>query len=204
MHIPCHVLTCVWTLSGAQWFSTFNFRCSYHQVEVRTEDTDKTAFICREGLFKFTTMPFGLTGAPATFQRLMDIIMSGLTYEICLVYLDDIIVFSKTLEEHLSRLATVLDRIHSLGLKIKASKTHLLKRSVDLLGHVVSYRGIEPQQEKVSAVQNWPQPRTVRVVRAFVGLCTCYRRFVEGFADMAAPLYDLLKKGATFQWTETC
>jgi hypothetical protein len=144
---------CLDAMSGAQWSSTFDFRCSYHQVEVRPEDADKTAFICREGLFKFTIMPFGLTGAPATFQRLMDMIMSGLTYEICLVYLDDIIVFSTTMEGHLERLSLVLDRIRSSGLKIKANKTHLLKRSVDFLGHVVSYRGIEPQAEKIIAVQ---------------------------------------------------
>jgi hypothetical protein len=155
---------CLDTMSGAQWFSTFDFRSSYHQVEVQPEDTDKTAFICREGLFKFITMPFGLCGAPATFQRLMDVAMAGLTYEICLVYLDDIIVFSSTLEEHLQRLALVLDRISSSGLKIKVSKTNLLKRSVAFLGHIVSSHGIGTQMEKIEAVMNWPVPQDVHDV----------------------------------------
>ena len=195
---------CLDSMSEAQWFSTFDFRSSYHQVEVRPEDADKTAFICREGLYRFNTMPFGLTGAPATFQRLMDMVMSGLAYEICLVYLDDVIVYSTSLEEHLRRLGLVLDRIKSSGLKIKPSKTHLLKRSVDFLGHVISYRGIQPQADKISAVDNWKRPENVHDVKAFVGLCTYYRRFVDKFADIAAPLYDLLKKGAAFVWSQAC
>jgi transposase InsO family protein len=195
---------CLDGMSGAQWFSTFDFRSSYHQVEVRPENADNTAFICREGLFRFLTMPFGLCGAPATFQRLMDMMMSGLNFEICLVYLDDIIVFSTTLEQHLERLCQVLDRIRTSGLKIRPSKTHLLRRSVNFLGHVVSYQGIEPQTEKLAAVRDWPQPENVRDVKASLGLCTYYRRFVEGFADRAAPLYELLTKNKTFKWTNRC
>ena len=91
---------CLNSLSGAQWFNAFDFRSSYHQVEVRHEDPGKMAFICREGLYRFNTIPFGLTGAPATFQRIMDMVMPGLAYEICLVYLDDVIVNSTSLEEH--------------------------------------------------------------------------------------------------------
>jgi Reverse transcriptase (RNA-dependent DNA polymerase)/RNase H-like domain found in reverse transcriptase len=149
-------------------------------------------------------MPFGLCGAPATFQRLMDMIMSGLNFEICLVYLDDIIVFSETLERHLERLVLMLDRIRASGLKIKASKTHLLQRFVDFLGHVISYRGIEPQQEKVTSVLNWPRPESAKEIKAFLGLCGYYRRFVEGFAEIAAPLYELLRKGRKFEWTGRC
>ena len=196
--------TCLDAMSGAKWFSTFDLRSSYHQVEVRPEDADKTAFICRDGLYRFVTMPFGLCDAPATFQRLMDMILSGLNFDICLVYLDDIIVFSNTTENHLERLALVLSRIQASGLKIKASKTHLLQKSVKFLGHVVSYRGIEPQREKISAVIDWPRPESRKDIKAFLGLCGYYRRFVEGFADIASPLYELLQKGRKFEWNERC
>ena len=119
---------CLDAMSGSHWFSTFDLRSSYHQVLNKPEDSDKTAFICREGQFKFRTMPFGLCNAGATFQRLMDMVMSGLAFEVCLVYLDDIIVFSSTLEEHFARLCMVLDRITKAGLKLKPSKCHLLQK----------------------------------------------------------------------------
>ena len=195
---------CLDAMAGAQWFSTFDFRSSYHQVEVRPEDADKTAFICRDGLFRFKTMPFGLCGAPATFQRLMDLVMAGLNFDICLVYLDDIIVFSSTLEHHLQRLRLVLDRIQKSGLKLKSSKCHLFQRSVDFLGHTVSYRGIEPQTEKVSAVVEWPEPTNLRELRAFLGLCGYYRRFVERFSERAGALYDLLEKGRKYEFSPAC
>jgi len=134
----------------------------------------------------------------------MDMVMSGLNFEVCLVYLDDIIVFSRTMEEHFERLTLVLDRILKSGLKIKPSKTHLLQRSVDFLGHRVSYRGIEPQVEKLDVIRKWPRPESVKEVRTFTGLCSYYRRFVRGFADIAAPLNELTMKGRRFQWSDYC
>ena len=195
---------CLDTMSGARWFSTFDFRSSYHQVETEPNDTDNTAFICREGQFKFVTMPFGLSCAPSTFQRLIDVMLAGLAYEICLAYLDDIIVFSSSVEEHLERLGKVLERILASGLKIKVSKTHLFRKSVDFLGHVVSDRGIEPQQEKIATVASWPEPGNIHELKAFIGLCTYYRRFVLGFSGVAAPLYGLMKKGVSFVWNDIC
>jgi hypothetical protein len=139
---------CLESMSGAKWFSTFDLRSGYHQVELAEEDADKTAFICREGMFKFTTMPFGLCNAGATFQRLMDVVMSGLAFEICLVYLDDIIVFSVTLEQHMERLASVLHRLIDAGLKLKPSKCNLMQLEVEFLGHIVSAEGISPHPKK--------------------------------------------------------
>ena len=127
---------CLDAMSGATWFSTFDLRSSYHQVGVDERDMDKTAFICREGQFRFRTMPFGLCNAGATFQRLMDVVMSGLTFEVCLTYLDDVIVFAASLEEHFARLALVLERLQGAGLKLKPSKCNLLQKSVEFLGHV--------------------------------------------------------------------
>ena len=129
---------CLDAMSGACWFSTFDLRSSYHQVVMEEKDADKTAFICREGQFRFRTMPFGLCNAGATFQRLMDVIMSGLTFEVCLTYLDDVITFSSTIEDHFVRLRMVLKRLRDAGLKLKPSKCNLLQVSVEFLGHVVS------------------------------------------------------------------
>jgi len=121
---------CLDAMSGARWFSAFDLRSSYHQVAMKEEDSDKTAFICREGQFKFKTMPFGLCNAGATFQRLMDMVMSGLAFEVCLVYLDDVIVFSTTIDEHFRRLSAVLTRLRDAGLKLKPSKCRLLQKHV--------------------------------------------------------------------------
>jgi hypothetical protein len=167
-------------------------------------DMDKTSFICREGQFRFRTMPFGLCNAGATFQRLMDVIMSGLTFEVCLIYLDDVIVFSSTLEEHFVRLKLVLERLQQAGLKLKPSKCSLLQRSVEFLGHVVSEGNVGVNPAKIRDVEEWPTPVSLKEVRGFVGLCSYYRRFVKDFGKIAAPLTSLSEKGRKFVWTEEC
>jgi len=145
-------------------------------------------------------MPFGLCNAGATFQRLIDIVMAGLNLEICLVYLDDIVVFARTCEEHLERLGMVLERLSQAGLKLKPEKCKFFRRSVQLLGHVISNEGIGTDPEKTEAVANWPTPTTIAEVRSFVGLASCYRRFVRDFAKIASPLHELTKKDAKFHW----
>src|SRR5664279_2859784 len=195
---------CLDAMSGATWFSTFDLRSSYHQVGVDERDMDKTAFICREGQFRFRTMPFGLCNAGATFQRLMDVVMSGLTYEVCLTYLDDVIVFASSLEEHSARLRLVFDRLQSAGLKLKPSKCSLLQRTVEFLGHVVSEGRVGVNPAKVRDVVEWPTPTSLKEVRGFVGLCSYYRRFVKGFGEIAAPLNALSEKNKVFCWTAEC
>ena len=195
---------CLDAMSGARWFSTFDLRSSYHQVPVVTKDADKTAFICREGMFRFKKMPFGLCNAGATFQRLMDLVLSGLSPEICLAYIDDVIIFSSDESSHLERLEAVLDRLTSAGLKLKPSKCSLLQRSVSFLGHIISAEGIATDPRKVSDITGWPVPRNVKEVRAFVGICGYYRRYVENFASIAKPLYQLTEKNHKFEWTADC
>jgi len=145
-------------------------------------------------------MPFGLTCAPSVFQRLMDLVLCGLTFEACMVYLDDIVIFSSDFETHLSRITQVFDRIRQAGLKLKASKCSLLQQRVAFLGHVVSSNGLEVQEEKVSTVRSWPVPTNLHDLRSYVGFCSYYRRFIEGFSNIASPLHELTRKGARFVW----
>lgn len=193
--------TCLDALGSATWFSTFDLRSAYHHVMVDPSDSDKTAFICPRGMYKFRRMPFGLCNAGATFQRLMDVVMSGLHFQVCLVYLDDIIIFSETVDQHLERLVIVLGRLRSAGLKLKPEKCALFQRSISFLGHVVSERGIQTDSKKIQVVQEWPIPRSIRDVRAFLGLASYYRRFVPNFASIAGPLHAMFGKGKRFVWS---
>ena len=163
---------------------------------------ERSAFCTRRGLFHFTRMPFGLAGAPSTFCRLMSIVLRDLLWKVCLCYLDDIIIFARTPEESLERLRIVLDRLREVGLKVKPSKCALFKTQVHFLGHMISENGVEPQPEKVKAIQDWPRPRCVRDVRAFYAFASYYRKFVKGFAIMAETLTKLTRKSVRFEWTQ--
>jgi len=195
---------CLDCLGGANWFSTMDLRSGYHQVAMDEHDKDKTTFVTRKGTFCFNVMPFGLCNAPATFQRLMDCTMRGLNYEVCLIYLDDIIVFSPDVATHFERLEVVLARLMGANLKLKPNKCSFLQRSVDFLGYKVSGRGIETDERKIDAVLRWPVPTKLREVRGFLGLCGYYRRFVHNFSEVAAPLHAMTKKNAPFRWTQKC
>jgi len=196
-----HIDTCLGSMNGAVWFSTLDLRSGYHNIPIREADRDKTAFITRRGCFRYKVMPFGLTCAPSVFQRLMDLVLCGLTYETCLVYLDDIIVFSRDFDTHLELLREIFTRLRLANLKVHIKKCCLFQRRVNFLGHVLTKTGIEVQPEKAEAVRTWPTPRNLSEVRSFVGLCSYYRRFIAGFADLAAPLHALTRKNVRFQWT---
>lgn len=195
------IADCLDALGGARYFSTFDLRSGYHQVEVEPESRDKTSFVTRQGTFRFRKMSFGLCNAPATFSRLMNMVMSGLDYVTCLVYLDDILVFSRTVPEHLERLEILFKRLRRANLKLKPSKCKLLRSSVVFLGHVVTKDGISTDPEKISAVAEWPIPRNLTELRSFLGLCSYYRRFVRGYAEVAAPLHYLSQKNVKYKWT---
>lgn len=191
-------------LSGSCWFSTLDLASGYWQVEVEEKDRPKTAFTTRSGLYQFTVMPFGLCNAPATFERLMERVLSGLPWEVCLLYLDDIIVYAKTFEAELERLRSVFTRLREAGLKVSPKKCHLFKKRVVFLGHVVSEEGVSTDPEKIKAVCEWPTPTSASALRSFLGLCSYYRRFVRGFANIAAPLHRLTENGRAFVWTSEC
>ena len=196
--------TCLDTLSGAVWYSTFDLRSGFHQVRVHPRDINKTTFTCHRGTFRFPRMPFGLCNTPATFQRLMDTVLMGLDFDICLAYLDDIFVFSRDLESHMQRLETLFQRLREANLKLKPSKCCILQKRVTFLGFTVSGDGVATDPSKIEAVRDWPTPTNLRQCRAFVGLCQYYRRFVPNFSAIAAPLHALTKKGANFVWSVEC
>lgn len=191
-------------LSGATWFSTLDFSDGYWQVEVAQEDREKTAFTTGQGLYQFKSMPMGLTNAPATFQRVMELVLRGLPWHICMVYLDDILIYSRSFEAHLSALEEVFTRIGTAGLRLNARKCNLARDHVVFLGHVISAVGLRPDPRNTDKVKTWPVPRSATEVRAFLGLCSYYRRFVRSFAQRAAPLNHLTGKDIQFQWTADC
>jgi len=149
-------------------------------------------------------MPFGLTRAPSVFQRLMDVVFCGLSYNTCLVYLDNIIVFGRTFDEQMDRLSKVFECIRAANLKLKPSKCSICVCKVEFRGHIVSEGQLAMLPDKISRTSTWPRPQNIRDVRAFMGLSGYYRRFIKGFSLIAAKLYRLMGKDATFQWTPEC
>ena len=191
-------------LNGAKWFSTLDLASGYWQVALEDDAKEKSSFVVRNGLYRWKCMPFGLCNAPATFERLMEKVMSGLQWEILMIYLDDIIVFGKTVTEMIERLKIVFSRLRSAGLKLKPSKCHLFRERVTYLGHVVSAEGVATDPMKIQTISDWPVPQSVKEVRSFLGLASYYRRFIRGFAEIASPLHALTEKAREFEWSESC
>lgn len=179
-------------LAGARWFSTMDLASGYNQVPVTEGDRAKTAFCTPFGLFEWNRMPFGLCNAPGTFQRLMQRMFGDQQCHSVLLYLDDIVIFSSTVAQHLQRLEMVLTRLQSEGLKAKLGKCAFFKPEVQYLGHVISQHGVSTDPGKVEAVATWRRPANVSELRSFLGFASYYRRFVEGFAKLAAPLHRLV------------
>lgn len=183
-------------LGRANYFTTLDLASGFHQIEIDKQDIPKTAFSALNGLFEFERMPFGLKNAPSTFQRVMDNVLRGLNNEICMTYLDDIVIFSTSLQEHISRLKSVFDRLRNANLKIQLDKSEFLKKSVAYLGHIITPEGVKPNPDKISAIQNFPIPRTQKEIKSFLGLLGYYRRFIKDFAKITKPLTLCLKKNA--------
>ena len=193
------------SLSGSQFFTTLDLASGYWQVEVEEGDKEKTAFSTREGHFEFNVMPFGLTNAPATFERLMECVLAGLTYEQCLVYLDDIVIFSTTFPQHLERLTTVFQHLRKAGLTLKPEKCHFARKEIRYLGHIVSSKGVQADPDKLKAITSYPAPHDIKELRQFLGLSNYYRRFIEHYSDITEPLHKLTRKsGAGYQWSDEC
>ena len=194
---------CLSALGRARYFSTFDLVSGYWQIPMSVDDQEKTAFISHAGLFEFLKMPFGLTNAPATFQRYMDIALAGLKWTSCLVYLDDIIIFSVTFGEHLRDIEAVFKRIEEFNLGLKASKCYLCQKELLYLGHQITTEGIKPNPAKVKAIDALKPPQNRKELRRFLGMCSYYRKFIKHFADLASPLNSLNKDGVPFEWHQS-
>jgi len=188
------------SLKGAKYFSSIDLYSGYWQIEVDEADREKTAFITPEGLYEFKVMPFGLCNAPATFERTMDNLLRNFKWTMCLCYLDDIVVFSETFEDHIIRLRTVLQCIQKAGLILNPKKCLFGAREIKILGHRVSSAGIRPDADKIKAVKEFPTPKNTQDVKSFLGLCSYYRRFIKDFCHRAQPLQELLKGDSRFHW----
>ena len=189
-------------LQGSCMFSTLDLRSGYWQVSMDPQDQHKTAFVTPSGLWEFQRMPFGVSNGCATFQRAIEIVLSGLTYETCLCYFDDVIVPSSNLQQQCERLALVLERFRKHNLRVKATKCTFGANKVNYLGHVVSAKGVHTDPDKIKAVSLLAEPQNVEQVRSFLGLAGYYRKFIPKFAMLAAPLVSLTKKGTKFHWSK--
>jgi hypothetical protein len=189
-------------LVGARFFSKIDLRTGFYQILLAEGDREKTAFRTRYGHFEWTVLPMGLTNAPATFQHLMNQSFREMLDRCVLVFLDDIVVYSRTLEDHERDVRAVLTRLRTAGLFAKQSKCDLFRAEIEFLGHNVGRDGLRVMADKVRDVRNWPTPRSASELRSFLGLAGYYRRFIHGFSGHAAPLHDLTHTadGRKYEW----
>ena len=180
-------------IGKAKYFSILDLASGYHQIEMDKRDIQKTAFSAEGGHFEFVRMPFGLTNAPATFQRVMDSLFGDLVGVYCLVYMDDIIVFSGSLQEHIQHLGNIFQRILTANLKLQIDKSDFLRKEIEYLGHVVTQEGVKPNPLKIEAIKKFPLPKTQKEIKSFLGLMGYYRKFIKDFAKITKPLTKQLK-----------
>ncbi|UYV61596.1 hypothetical protein LAZ67_1005488, partial [Cordylochernes scorpioides] len=190
------------TLQGSTHFSAIDLRSGYWQVEVEERDKEKTAFTTAHGLYEFNVMPFGLCNAPATFERNMENMLGNLRWQICLCYLDDVIIYSPDFPTHLKRLEAVFRCFRESNLRLNDKKCRFAFEELEILGYITSKHGIKPAEHNIKAVRNFPRPKKVKEVQSFLGMCSYYRKFIKDFSKIADPLTNLIKKSVSFTWTE--
>ena len=189
-------------LGKAMYFTTLDLRAGYHHIALDKDSIKKTGFCLPFGKYEYLKVPFGLAQAPAYFQNLMNKVLTGLNFAIS--YLDDIIIFSETPEEHLRHIKIVLQRLQDANLKMKKSKCSFFKKELHYLGHLLTRDGIKPQPEKVETLSNLKPPTTAKGVREFLGMVGYYRKFISRFADAARPLTKLTRRNVKFEWSKEC
>lgn len=188
-------------LGHSIYFTTLDLASGFHQIPMRKEDQQKTAFSTPLGHYEFTRMPFGLKNAPATFQRLMNSVLSGLQGLQCFVYLDDIVIYSSSIEQHSIKLRAIFERLMANNLKLQPDKCEFMRKEVSYLGHIISDSGVKPNPDKVKAINDLRAPVDQKSIKSFLGLVGYYRKFIPDFAKIAKPLTLLLKKDTPFVWS---
>lgn len=181
-------------LGRAQYFSTIDLAKGYHQILINNEDREKTAFVTPHGLYEFIRMPFGLKNAPATFQRLMNEILRDFINKICVVYLDDILIFSTSIQEHMKAITDIFKVLETNKLKIQIDKCNFMMKETAFLGHVITKDGLKPNPDKISTIQNVQVPKTEKQIKSFLGLTGYYRKFIRDYAKVAQPISKYLRK----------
>ncbi|XP_076685843.1 uncharacterized protein LOC143377921 [Andrena cerasifolii] len=188
-------------LGSAKYFSVFDLASGFHQIPMHPDHRHKTAFSTIYGHYEFNRMPFGLKNAPATFQRLMDQVLTGLQGIELFVYLDDIVIYASSMKEHATKFKRLMNRLRDANLYLQPDKCEFLKKEVSYLGHIIGEEGVKPDPKKIIAVKEFPTPTTVKNVKQFLGLSGYYRRFIKDFSRIARPLSNLTKKDYQFEWT---
>ena len=197
-----HIEDIISQLGSSACYTKLDMIKSFHQVPIAEQDKHKTAFCCNFGLFEYNSLPFGLTISPNIFASLMNKVLTGILGKYAICFVDDILIYSKNISEHLQHLEEVLTRLESANLKLQPSKCEFLKPEVLYLGHVISPSGIHPDPEKVRVIKEMAPPETVKQVRSFLGMVGYYRKFILNFSTLARPLTSLTKKNAKFKWEE--
>ncbi len=192
------------SLHGATVFSTLDLKSGYWQMEMEVDSIEKTAFVTSSGLYEFLCLPFGLKNSAASFQRLMEHVLRDVKGKCCMVYIDDIVIYSSNIADHLQHLRQVLACLHKAGLTLNLKKCNFVQRSLSFLGHIVTQEGVKTDPAKVSAVESFPVPQNIKDVQRFLGLAGWYHRFIPRFSERAAPLHALKQKNVKWKWTEQC
>jgi hypothetical protein len=189
-------------LGQSKYFTFLDMIMGYHQIELVPEDRSKTAFSTKQGHWEYKRLPFGLKTAPATFQKMMNSVLSGLTGTRCFTYLDDIVIYAKSLADHNGKLREILDRLRTHQLKLQPDKCEFLRTEVNYLGHQITESGVKPDPQKVAVIEQFPTPTNAKSLKTFCGMISYYRRFIPNCSKIASPLYKLLKKDARYEWNE--
>lgn len=191
-------------IGDSQYFSSIDLKSGFYQIPINPKDASKTAFSTSKGHFEFNRMPMGLKNSPSTFQKLMNTILYEIQPVKAFVYLDDIVIFGKTIQEHNENLCKVLEALKRNNLKIEPEKCNILKTEIKYLGHIIDKNGIRPTDENIKTIQKMEKPKTIKGVRSFLGTVNFYGKFIPNMADKRKQLNNLLKKNVKFRWTEEC
>ena len=191
------------SLSDSMYFSTLGMARGYYQRPVDEASKELTAFSSGSALYQFKVLPFGVANGVATYQRLMSLALAGVSWDVCIAYIDDLIVLGRSFDEHLSNLDSIVKRLVAHNLKIKPRKCSLFKSQVNYLGHTVSNKGILPNIGNVQTILEYPPPCTVKELKRFLGMINFFRRFIKNASDIMSPLFEVTKSNK-LSWTEKC